>query len=396
MTETSAGDTHEFAAEPATIAAVVPSRLLAAVKDSIGSEFARHAARYIGADEWRTQSAIDMLASAILRHVARRSATPHGAARVFAELGSPLIDSDVLATVDRLLADEPAELREGAGAEREAARGLLGRRTGLRVFAVASTSGLTVDATWQLLALATPLVYAALRDHVRARGLDAEALRNLFEGEYVEARSTRRYGLRSAVAVAPLYIREASARSAAAVERLAHHALLRGAVVAVGVVIAVSLWLDSGPTSETVRAGGRRATPVAEYANAPMPGARHSAGLDGLVAFLSSSDSKGEYVFVLDEVQFEPASATLRSASNAQLAQLARVLADFPDARLTIEAHAEGAPDVALGHTHSESRALAVRAAIGALGVLPSRMRHAGFSGASGADSRVEARVTKE
>jgi outer membrane protein OmpA-like peptidoglycan-associated protein len=94
-------------------------------------------------------------------------------------------------------------------------------------------------------------------------------------------------------------------------------------------------------------------------------------------------------MFVLDGVQFEPASATLRSVSNAQLAQLARVLADFPEARLTIEAYADGAPDAA-------SRALAVRAAIAALGVQPSRMRHAGVNGASRAGSRVEARVTRE
>jgi outer membrane protein OmpA-like peptidoglycan-associated protein len=400
MAETNVGTAHEFAAEPAAIAAVVPSHLLAAVKDCIGSEFARHAARYIGADEWRTQSAIDMLASAVLRRVARRSVTPEGAARVFAELGSPRIDSDVLATVDRLLADEPAGLGEGTGAEREAAQGLLGRRTRLRVFAVASTSGLTVDATWKLLALATPLVYAALRDHVRARGLDAEALRNRLESEYVEARSKRRYRPGSAVAAAPAqtlpFIRAARARSAAAVARLDHRALVRGGLAAAGLAIAVSLWLSSEPTTEAVVAGSGRATRLVEDANPSLPGARHSAGLEGLVAFLSSSDPKVEYAFVLHEVQFEPASATLRSASNAQLAQLARVLADFPDARLTIEAYAEDAPDVALGHTHSESRALAVRAAIAALGVQPSRMRHAGISGASGGGSRVEARVTKE
>jgi len=37
----------------------------------------------------------------------------------------------------------------------------------------------------------------------------------------------------------------------------------------------------------------------------------------------------------------------------------------------------------------------AVRAAISALGVQPSRMRHAGVNGASRAGSHVEARVTK-
>jgi hypothetical protein len=268
------------------------------------------------------------------------------------------------------------------------------------VFDIASTSGLTVDATWQLLALTTPLVHAAVRDYVRDRGLDPEAMRDLLASGYVKAPSKRRYRLRRAVTAAArqalLFTREARPRSAAIVAWRDHRALVRG-IVALGAVVAISLWLGGGgPTTEAVSGGSGGAARVVEDANSPMPGARHSAGLDGLVAFLSSGPSEVEYVFVLDGVQFEPASATLRSASNAQLAQLARVLADFPDARLTIEAYADGAPDAAQEHTRSESRALAVRAAIAALGVQPSRMRHAGLNGASRTGSPVEARVTKE
>jgi outer membrane protein OmpA-like peptidoglycan-associated protein len=120
-----------------------------------------------------------------------------------------------------------------------------------------------------------------------------------------------------------------------------------------------------------------------------MPDAGQSAGLNGLAPFLSGGEPDLEYVFVLDGVQFDPASATLRSTSNAQLAQLARVLTDFPEARLTIEAH-----EVAAGAEEARARALAVRAAIAALGVQPSRMRHAGVNGAS--RSSVEVRVTRE
>jgi hypothetical protein len=382
----------ERAAKPAADAAVAPLRLSAAVKNSIGSEFARHAARLVGADEWRTQSAIDLLVPAVLHRLARRSAEPDGAARMFAELGSPRIDSDFLATVDRLLAEQPAEQGKGADVGREAAQGLLGRQTEWLVFNIAATSGLTVDATWQLLAVATPLVHAAVRDHVRNRGLDSEALRDLLASEYVKTRSNHRYRLRrsvtSAVRQALLLTGAARARGATVVARRGYRALVRG-IVAMGAVAAISLWMaGGGPATEVLSAGGGGATPLVESASSPMPGARHSAALDGLVAFLSNGESEAEYLLVLDGVEFEPASATLRSASNPQLAQLARVLGDFPDARLTIEAYADGAPDAA-------SRALAVRAAIAALGVQPSRMRHAGINGASQAGSRVEARVTK-
>ena len=399
MAESIFAHARVIAAEPAASGAVAPSRLLATVRDSIGSEFACKAARFIGADEWRTQSAIDMLALAVLRHLAHRSAGADGAAQVFAELHSPRIDRDLLGTVNQLLADEPAELGGGLHAAREAAQEMLGRRTGSVVFTVASTSGLPVDATWQLLALATPLVYAALRDHVRARGLDAEALRNRLASEYAQGRSKRRRRRRFEVDIAtkqaPPFIREARAHSADALARLDRHKLMRGGIVAAGAFVAGALWLGGDPTTEAVSAGSGRATRLAEYADGPVYGSRHSAGLDGLVAFLSNSESKFEYVFVLDAVQFEPASATLKSASNAQLGQLARVLADFPEARVTIEAYADRAPDGAQWHTRSESRALAVRAAIAALGVLPSRIRYAAISGTTRAGSGIEVRIAR-
>jgi outer membrane protein OmpA-like peptidoglycan-associated protein len=393
MVDPTVVDARAVAAEPAASAALPPSRLSAAVSDAIGSEFARHAARFIGADEWRTRSAVDLLVSAVLRRLARWSAGPDGAAGVFAELDNPRIDSDFLATVGRLLADEGGDQGEGLDAGREAAHGLFGPRTEALVFDVASISGLTVDATWQLLALTVPVIYAALRDHVRDRGLDAQALQDQLENERVTAGSKRHHRPRGAVASpagpAGLFVRDARAGVADAVARRGLYARLVGGIVAVGVVVAVSLWLGgSNPMTGVSSAGSGGGTRLLEDPAGPVPAARRSAALDGLVAFLSSSESEAEYVVALDGVQFEPASATLRWASNAQLAELARVLAAFPDAHATIEAYADGAPDAA-------GRALAVRAAIAALGVQPSRMRHVGINGASRAGPLVDARVTK-
>jgi hypothetical protein len=259
------------------------------------------------------------------------------------------------------------------------------------VFDVASISGLTVDATWRLLALTIPFIYAALRDHVRARGLDAEALRDQLESECVTAGSKRRYRPRGTAGPlagrALTFARDARARLAAAVARRRNRYALAVGIVAVGAV-ALSLWLGGGPTTEGPNAGDGGGTRLLADPNRALPTARSSAALDGLVAFLSRNEPEGEYVYLLDGVQFEPASATLRSASNSQLARLARVLADFPDAHVTIEAYVDGAPDAA-------SRALAVRAAIAALSVQPSRMRHVGINGAGPAGPRVEARVIK-
>jgi len=386
-----------IAREPAPTAAVAPASLLAAVKQGIGSEFARHAARFIGEDEFRTQSAFELLVSAILRRLARRSATPDGAARVFADLRSPRIDSDLLATVERLLADEPEEQGERLDPGEQAAHALFGRRTGSLVFGVGSVTGLGVEAVWQLLGLTRPLVYAALRDHATERGFNAEALQQRLASEYPTARSVRRRPLHRAVASAAgrtlRSTRGVLARAAAAAARRDHLALVLGALIAV----AAALPWQSGvsPIDAAASAGsGSVISPIA-FADGPMPGATRSAGADGLRAFLSGDASEVEYVLALDGVQFEPASATLKSVSNAQLAQLASALTDFPEARLAIEVHADGATGEAQDRALSERRALAVRAALAGFGVRPSRMSHAGISGVTQPGTRIEARVTK-
>lgn len=161
-------------------------------------------------------------------------------------------------------------------------------------------------------------------------------------------------------------------------------------------VVAALFWRSGvDPMNAGARAGGNDASRPVGFAGGPRSGATRSAGANGLRAFLSGDTSGVEYVFALDGVQFEPASATLKSGSIAQLAQLAGVLTDFPETRLVIEARADGTADAAQDQTLAERRALAVRAALAAFGVRPSRMSHAGISGANQPGPRVEARVTK-
>lgn len=386
--------------EPAPAVTGAPGSLRAAVNDALGTEFPRHAARFVAADEWRTRSAIDLLVSAILRRLARRSATPDGAARVFAELGSPRIDSDLLATVDRLLAGEPGGQGERLSAGEQAAQALFGRWTGALVLQVESATGLSVEAVWQLLGLTTPLVYAALRDHTRERGLDAEALQNRLADEDAADRSIYRRPSHGAVAAATegalRVARAALARAGEEVARLDRRTLVLGGLVAVIAVAAASFWGGGAdPTNAGASTGGSGASRPVGFADGPESGATRSAGANGLRAFLSGDTSGVEHVLALDGVQFEPASATLKFGSIAPLAQLAGVLTDFPEARLVIEVRADGMADAAQDQTLAERRALAVRAALAAFGVRPSRMSHAGIGGADPPGSRIEARVTK-
>jgi outer membrane protein OmpA-like peptidoglycan-associated protein len=391
--------TSETAGARATLDSRASGSLLAAVGQALGGDLPRRAAEFIGEDPSRTATALDLLVVAILRRLARRSASQEGGARLFDKLGDPRIDSDVLETVDRLLAETPAAEGERLVAGEQAAQALFGQWTASLVFQVGSNAGLRGEAVWQLLGLATPLVYAALRDHARERGLDAESLRQRLAGEFLVGAFARRRPLYDSVGAAvqraPQRLRTALARAAEVVTRRDRRTAARGALlVAALVAVAVVAWRGHAGRAD---ASAHADPPDTTNAAASTVGrdashGPHAAGMDGLRAFLASEASEVEFVMALDGVTFEPASATLRSQSNAQLAQLAAVLAAHPDARATIEAYDDAtAHDPAL----AERRALAVRAALAALGIQPVRMTHARSSDAHRAGARIEARIIK-
>ena len=365
-----------------------PGGVLAAVRQSIGGEFSRHAARFVGEDPARTETAVELLALAILRRLARRGTTAEGAARLFGQLGSADIDHGVLAVTALLLGEAPVLEDRRYAAGEQAAHALFGRWTGSLVFQVASTVGLGADAVSRLLGLATPVVLAALRDHVRAHNLDSEALRQRLEGEMLVGAFARRRTLRREVATAirrtSQWGRSALVHASESRVRRDRWDLVHYAVVVPLAVIAVAI----AGFGLAGRAQVSPGPPIAALANGL--GASWGNGVDRLRAFLAGDASEDEFVFMLDGIRFEPGSAMLKSESNAQLGQLARVLDHFPTARIAIEA-SEPDGDLEL----AERRALAVRAALAAFGIQPSRMAHAGNRNAGRPGSRIEARATK-
>lgn len=396
MSETEAVDA------PAVAAARPPDGLLAAVRQALGGDLPGRAAGLVGADPARTETALDLLAAAILRRLARRGASAEGAAWLLEALADPGIDRDVLETMAQLGSETAAADSARPVAGEQAARALFGQWTESLVFQVGSTAGLRGDAVSALLGLATPLVYAALRDYARQRAFGAEALREALAGEFLVGAFARRRPLRrvvrSALRRAPQHLHTGLARAAGTLARVAatltqrhRRVATRAALVLVALVaVAVLAWrFDGGQADASASAAPATAL------RAPASGAvrdPREAGMDGLRAFLASDASEVEFVMALDGVVFEPASATLRSQSNVLLAQLAAVLAAHPDAQVVIEAHAGAtAQDPEL----AERRALAVRAALAALGIQPARMKHAGSKDAQRLDARVEARITR-
>jgi outer membrane protein OmpA-like peptidoglycan-associated protein len=380
-------DAHGGEALPA---AAAPASLFAAVKAWIGGELPRHAARYLGEDEARVLTAMDLLILASLRQLAARSATTEGAARLFGDLGSKRLDVELSAALDRLLVDEPGGLAGQPFPGEEITARHFGRSIGSVVLAVASTTGLEVEEVRQLLVLTTPHVLAALRDYMNAGSLDANALRQRLANEYPKGRWTRRLH-RVFSAAAEGTSGASPARSTGRSVRRDRRALALVAVVAV--VVALAWPSVDDPAGAPDGAESAAALRHAQPEGGPAPLASHGAAVSGLVEFLSSDAVEAEFVFGLDEVEFEPASATLKSTSNAQLKEIATALAAFPRSRITLEAHADGETEDE--RELAERRAVAVRAALAVFGVPLSRTNHAGVGDTNRSGHRVEARVTR-
>jgi outer membrane protein OmpA-like peptidoglycan-associated protein len=138
------------------------------------------------------------------------------------------------------------------------------------------------------------------------------------------------------------------------------------------------------PTAATARTLAAVTLPDGQSLQAARGGV-----IDRMVAFLSEEGIKDEKVFLLDGIQFDDRSATLRSASLAKLEQVAAVLAAFPGARVDIEAPAGSLGDPERERDLAEHRALAVRAALGSFGIRPSRMTHAAATRAAGSETGV-------
>lgn len=343
---------HAPAAESAPDATgVTPASLFAAVKAAIGIEIPRHAARYLCEDETRVQSAMDLAIASVLHRFADRIATTDGAARLFGDLASKRLDGVVSAALERLVADEPDE--RGVRAAEHIMTRQFGRSVAPVAFRVAGETGVTAAGARELLILATPLVLAGLRDYAKAGGIDAAALRKRLAAEYPTAGRARRRA----------------------------RVLVLGVIVLVAGAALLALWRLVDP---------RTAPAAATVSEAPLPA--RSSGVDGLIEFLADP-ARDEYVFALDRVEFEPASATLKSGSNPQLAQVALALAAFPDARMTVRTRADG--DSKEERAMAEKRALAVRAALAVFGLDLARTDHAGAETSDRPAHPVEARVTR-
>jgi outer membrane protein OmpA-like peptidoglycan-associated protein len=397
------------------------AELLEFVSRAVGPDFAAQVARCIGEDEVRTETAFKLLFSAAVRRIARAAESREATERLFARLHGQKVAVDLSESLAVILGDGGRRAGAPHAAADQAAHALFGQKAGSLVLSVGSATGMAFDSVWRLACLVTPFAYAAVADYCSRRDLDAAGLRSLLATERNGARRSHRRRLDRA-------LRKSGGRAIEAAFEGGVHALSRAraalgglrsripelatarfvlpalAVAALSATAIIAVDTDH-PQIPTANAAGLRAVasvtlPDGQRLELPRAGA-----VDRMVAFLSEDGVRGERVFMLDGMRFDDRSATLRSASRPQLEQVAAVLAAFPAARVDIAAPVDRGDDPNLERAFAEQRALAVRAALGALGVRQSRMSHgaapvegglAGTGALQFSDGRIALRVTSD
>ena len=388
---------------------------------AVGPDFVQHLARFVGEDEARTETALTLLFSAAVRRIARAAESREATERLLALLHGQQVAVDLSSALALLLGRREAERSKPSEAADAAAHALYGSRAGSLVLSVGAATGMQFDSVWNLGCLLTPFAYAALADYCTRHDLDAAGLRKTLASERNESRRSHRRridrtlsesGSRAVEAAFDGGARAIQRTRAAFGEARSRLRSIKPARLALpGLLVATvagasvfALGTDHPEMPTTNAAGARALTSVAlpdgQSLQVPRDGV-----IDRMVAFLSDERTHGAKVFLIEGMRFDDQSATLRSASLAQLEPVAMVLVAFPGARVDIEASSERLGDPDREKELAEQRALAIRATLGSFGVRPSRMTHAnsgdpsrGASGETGSlrfsDGLVALRVT--
>lgn len=368
--------------------------LLDLLRQAIGNDFANQAARYMGEPEQGTRSAVDAMLPILLGGLVQKGATLDGANSLLSAFNNAQVDSGLLGNLGQLFSGSAPKASSAISAGEGLVSMLFGQRVSGLASALASMSGLRGPSATSLLALVTLLVFAAMKRYVLDNRVDASGLMSLLGGQTktlqgaLDSRLTSALGFATPGAFLAGLAGVAAATKRAgvqAVEPAAHAAdwfvrrLLPWVAVAAIAILGLWMWRDSTQTVRTAKDVMTKALRTIELPGGAKVEVPQGGFIDALVVFLTSKDAVLGKSFTFDDLHFETGSATLAADRNAQVAQLAAVLAAFPSVAVSVEGYTDNRGDPAANKKLSEDRAAAVKAALTTMGVSATRVASAGF-----------------
>jgi outer membrane protein OmpA-like peptidoglycan-associated protein len=357
------------------------TNLIDLARAQLTPEVIQRASSLVGESPASTQRAMEAAAPTIFAGLVQEGSSVTGASHLLQMLEETGLSGSMAGLAERREAESgAAESLMATG--KELFGRLFGGRAGSVVEATAISSGVRHASMSSLFGLTTPLVLGALGSEVANRHLDAQSLATLLAEQKSAVVRMLPTGAATALGFSAVSTRDPL--KARAIDVRPTSTRFPWLVIpAVVLAMLLGLALRSRTSSRSVAPPAPEA-PVAPpvvrappAANVPLVG--QGTASQQLAQFLAAPDGQLPKRFVLDNLNFDTATAVFVPGAATTLDSVATVLKAHPTAQIVLEGHTDNVGDPASNRALSQSRADAVKSALVARGVAADRISTAGI-----------------
>ncbi len=364
------------------------TNLLDVARAQLTPEVIQRASSLVGESPANTQRAMETAAPTIFAGLALEASSVSGANHLLLVLQEAGL-SGTMAGINERKEAESGPLDSLVDTGKRLLGRLFGGRVGPIVEAAATSSGVQRSSMSSLFGLTTPLVLGALGSEVAARHLDGPGLVRFLAEQKRSMIGMLPIGVAAALGVSSVPVREVRDRPAElASSPSSRFPWILLAIIPLALILGFLL-----RARNAARLGLPEATHDARYAPTvvrappavnPPPAAKAPLVGEGtasqqLSVFLAAPGGELPRRFVLDNLNFDFATAQLVPGSTGTVDSVAAVLEDHPTTEIVLEGHTDNVGDPATNQRLSQQRADAIKAALAARGVAAERISTAGI-----------------
>ena len=357
------------------------TNLLDLARAQLTPEMIQRASSLVGETPANTQRAMEAAAPTIVAGLVQEGSSVSGASHLLRIMEETGLTGSMAGIAERKEAESGA-LDSLVTTGKELFGRLFGGRASSVVDATAASSGVKQSSMSSLLGLATPLVLGAVGSEVATRHLDAAGLARLLSEQKSNVMRMLPSGAAAALGLTGSSTRE-TIDPRGVVVKPAPARFPWILLLVIPLALLVGFALRNRAESQRAREAVPDVVIVPPVVRAPPavtpPLVGQGTASQQLALFLAAPDGQLPKRYVLDNLNFDIATAQLLPASATTLDSVADVLKDHPTAQIVLEGHTDNVGDPAGNRVLSKNRAEAVKGALVARGVAADRISTAGI-----------------
>jgi outer membrane protein OmpA-like peptidoglycan-associated protein len=358
------------------------TNLLDLARAQLTPEVIQRASSLVGETPASTQRAMEAAAPTIFAGIVQEGSSVSGAGHLLRILEETGLSGTMAGIAERKEAESGA-LDSLVTTGKELFGRLFGGRVGSLVDATAASSGVKHSSMSSLLGLTTPLVLGALGSEVATRHLDAAGLSRLLAEQKSTVARMLPSGAAAALGLSGVSTREpVDSRAVVVKPAPARFPWILLLAIPLALLVGFALRNRSTPRVQERVPDVVVAPPVVRApptVTIPTPLVGQGTASQQLALFLAAPDGQVPKRFVLDNLNFDTATAQLVPAAATTLDSVTAVLKAHPTAQIVLEGHTDNVGDPASNRVLSQNRADAVKAALVARGIAADRIMTAGL-----------------